>query len=89
MCFGRKINPTFCFGLARAPSGTVVHAGYHFEGARCAANGVIALVPEQLAGKVVVFKIGGKIRFSPISQWVEFKPAGTIIFQYGQIGSGC
>ena len=48
-----------------------------------------ALVPEQLAGKVVVVKIGGKIRFSPISQWVEFKPAGTITFQYGQIGSGC
>jgi hypothetical protein len=89
MCFGRKMNSTFCFGLARASSCMVAHAGRHFEGARCAANGVIALVPEQLAGNVVVFKIGGKIRFSPISQWVEFKPAGTIMFQYGQIGSGC
>ena len=83
------MNPTFCFGLARASSCTVVHAGRHFEGAWCAANGVIALVPEQLVGKVVVVKIGGKIRFSPISQWGEFKLAGTIIFQYGQIGSGC
>jgi hypothetical protein len=61
------MNSAFCFALpAHPPSGTVIHARIHFEGARCAADGAAAVLAERVAGEIVALKIGCKIVFAPI-----------------------
>ena len=66
MCFRRKMNSTFCFGLADLASGAIVHVGRHAKGARGATDGGVALFGEGMPWQVVVVKIGGHIRFAPL-----------------------
>ena len=67
MCFRRKMDSTFYFGLASLASGAIVHFGRHAKGARGATDGGIALLAEGMPRLVVVVKIGGYIRAPPSS----------------------